>query len=70
MSQAVDKESKENGKETVTNAADDAQVRQYILSLVNAAPPMGVNLPKANSYAESDVTSLPPIPPALHKILA
>ena len=70
MSQAVAKEIKEKEKETVTNAADDAQVRQYILSLVNAAPLAEVNLRKANASAASAVTSIPPNPPALHKILA
>ena len=43
MFQSVAKENKEKEKETVTNAIDNAQVRQYILLLVNAAPPVGVN---------------------------
>ena len=70
VSQAVAKEIKENEKETVTNAAGDAQVRQYILSLVNAVPPVGVNLRNANASSVSAVASLPHIPPDLHKILA
>ena len=70
MSQAVAKEIKEKEKETAMNAADDEQVRQYILSLVSAAPPVGVNLRNENASAASAVTSLPTIPPALHKILA
>ena len=64
------KEIKEKEKETVTNAADYAQVRQYILLLVNTVPLVEVNLCKANASADSAVTILPPIPPALHKILA
>ena len=52
------------------NAADVAQVLQYIPLIVNSAPPVGVNLRKANVSAASAVTSLPPIPPALHKLLA
>ena len=51
------------------NAADNIQLRQYILLLVNTAPPVGVNLRKANASAASAVTSLPLIPTALHKIL-
>ena len=51
------------------NADDDAQVRQYILLLVNAAPPVELNLRKVNASVASAVTSIPPIPPALHKIL-
>ena len=70
MSQAVEKEIKEKEKETATNAADDAQVRRYILLLFNAAPPVGVNLRKSNTSDASAVTSLPPILPALHKILS
>ena len=53
----------------VTNAADDVQLRQYMLSLVNAAPPVGVNSRNANASADSSVATLPPIPPDLHKIL-
>ena len=70
MSQVVAKKIKEKEKETVTNAADDSQVHQYILSLVNAAPPVEVNLRKPNASAASAVTSLPHIPPTTHKILA
>ena len=70
MSQDVAKEMKENKKETVTNAADDAQVRQYILLLVNSTPPVEVNLRKANASAASAVNIIPPIPTALHKILS
>ena len=70
MSQAVVKEIKEKEKETVTNAADDAQVRQYILLLVNAVTPVEVNLCKANASAASAINSINPIPPALHTILA
>ena len=69
MSQAVVKEIKEKEKETVTNAADDAQVRQYILLLVNAVTPVEVNLCKANASADSSVTSLTPIAPVQHKLL-
>ena len=54
----------------VTNTADDSQVRQYIPLLVNAAPPMGVILRNANAPAASAIAIIPPIPPALHKILA
>ena len=54
----------------VANTADDAQVSQYIQSLVNAAPTVGVNLRNANDFTDSAVTSLPTFPPDLHKILA
>ena len=52
------------------NAADDAQVHQYILLLVNDAPPVGVNVHNENASSASAVASLPPIHSDLHKILA
>ena len=53
-----------------TNAADYAQLRQCILSIVNAEPPVGVNRHNANAYAASTIASIHHIPPDLHKILA
>ena len=74
MSQALAKEIKEKQKSTETGAAEDEQLRKYLLSLVNASASSTVPANLRNASADVALPSAMPdkihVPPTLHNILA